>query len=279
VSKPAARLGDGHECPMVEPNGSPHVGGPIIGAGCVTVIIEGQTAATSGDACGCVGPPDKITGGSSGVFIGGKPAARSGDSCEHGGVVISGSATVFIGESMVLKFLLPTDGFDKEPSDKDKIAIVSRVIKECIVLLENRLALLVKDDLGTKERFVKWFGVYAKYTKAVIVKRIIKQIHFFKELRLRMFDKIYNEGEYRRTYAYVYSDDEAHTIYLGNPFWTSEKIKRDTKVAILIHEVSHFESVGNTRDHGYYHQCESLGKDRPDKALYNADSYVFFLGT
>src|ERR1044072_3060585 len=109
VSKPAARLGDGHECPMVEPNGTPHVGGPVIGPGCATVIIEGKPAATEGDACGCVGPPDKITSGSAGVFIGGKPAARTGDSCEHGGIVIGSSTTVFIGERMVLKFLLPTD--------------------------------------------------------------------------------------------------------------------------------------------------------------------------
>jgi uncharacterized Zn-binding protein involved in type VI secretion len=278
MSKPAARLGDGHACPMVEPNGIPHVGGPIIGPGCVTVIIEGQPAATEGDACGCAGPPDKITGGSSGVFIGGKPAARSGDSCEHGGVVIGGSARVFIGERMVLKFLLPTDGFDEEPPDKEKIAIVSQVIKECIVLLENRLALLVGDDPETIESFVKWFGIFSIYTKAVIVKRITKQIEFFKELRLRMFDKIYNEGEYRKTYAYVYSDDEAYTIYLGNPFWNTETLKKDSKVGILIHEVSHFESIGNTRDHGYRHQCDSLGRERPDKALYNADSYEFFLG-
>src|SRR5689334_12004101 len=106
VSKPAARLGDGHDCPMVGPNGVPHVGGPIIGPGSATVIIEGRAAATEDDACSCAGPPDKITSGSSGVFIGGKPAARSGDSSEHGGVVIGGSTTVFIGERMVLKFLL-----------------------------------------------------------------------------------------------------------------------------------------------------------------------------
>ena len=277
MSKPAARLGDGHACPMIEPNGTPHVGGPIIGPGCITVIIEGQPAATAGDACVCVGPTDKITGGSSGVFIGGKPAARSGDSCEHGGVVIGGSATVFIGESMVLKFLLPTDGFDKEPSDKEKIAIVSRVIKECIVLLENRLDLLIKDDPETKEMFVKWFGVFAKYTKAVIVKRITKQIEFFKELKLRMFDKIAYEGDYRKLFAMVYSSDERYTIYLGNNFWSNKPSKKYAKTTVLIHEVSHFESLGGTLDQDYDDECEDLAKKRPHIALYNADSYAFFI--
>jgi uncharacterized Zn-binding protein involved in type VI secretion len=278
VSKPAARLGDGHACPMVEPNGTPHIGGPIIGPGCITVIIEGQPAATEGDACGCAGPPDKITGGSSGVFIGGKPAARSGDSCEHGGVVIGGSATVFIGEPMVLKFLLPTEGFDKEPPDKEKIAIVSKVIKECIVLLENRLELLVRDDPETKERFEKWLGPYAKYTKAVIVNRIKRQVAFFKDLRLRMFDKIAYEIHYRTVIAQVYRTDPCLAIYLGNPFWATNGLDRNAKEAILIHEVSHFEGIGNTIDRGYGEkECEDVAKTSPHLALHNADSYALFI--
>lgn len=277
VSKPAARLGDGHGCPMIEPNGTPHIGGPIIGPGCITVIIEGQPAATEGDACGCAGPPDKITVGSSGVFIGGKPAARSGDSCEHGGVVIGGSATVFIGEQMVLKFLLPTDGFDEEPSDKEKIAIVSRVIKECIVLLERKLPLLIKNDPGTIESFVKWFGPYEDERKAVIVGRMERQIAFFRELNLRMFDKIAYEIHYRSTIAWVYTTDSNHIIFLGNPFWDNKTLKSYSREETLIHEVSHFKSIGNTRDHKYDIECESLAKRKPDKALYNADSYAYFI--
>jgi uncharacterized Zn-binding protein involved in type VI secretion len=277
VSKPAARLGDGHACPMVEPNGTPHVGGPIIGPGCVTVIIEGQPAATTGDACSCVGPPDKIMGGSSGVFIGGKPAARSGDSCEHGGVVIGGSATVFIGERLVLKFLLPTDGFDDEPSDKEKIAIVSQVIKECIALLENKLPLLIKNDPGTIESFVKWFGPCEDERKAVIVGRMERQIAFFKELNLRMFDKIAYEGDYQKLFAMVYATDECHTIYLGNHFWKDKSLKKSKRETVLIHEISHFKSIGRTKDYDYDGFCEDLPNISLRKALFNADSYAFFL--
>ena len=275
MSKPAARVGDGHDCPMVEPNGTPHVGGPIIGPGCVTVIIEGQPAATEGDACGCAGPPDKITGGSSGVFIGGKPAARAGDSCEHGGVVIGGSATVFIGERIVLKFLLPTDGFT-EPSDKEKITIVKNVIKECIVLLENRLALLVRNDPETEERFVKWFGPYTLERKVVIAGRMERQIAFFKELKLRMFDKIEYVIHYRNEYAEVYPKNKCRTIYLGNPFW-NKKLKIYTREAVLIHEVSHFKGIGDTKDYQYDEACVNLARDEPREALFNADSYAFFI--
>ncbi len=101
MGKPAARIGDMHICPMVTPAvvPIPHVGGPITGPGCPTVLIGGQPAAVMGDMCVCTGPPDTIVLGSTGVFIGGKPAARMGDQCAHGGAVILGCFTVMIGET------------------------------------------------------------------------------------------------------------------------------------------------------------------------------------
>ena len=75
MGKPAARVGDMHTCPMVDPGPKPHVGGPIMPPGCPTVFIGGMPAARVGDMATCVGPPDSIAMGSTGVFIGGKPAA------------------------------------------------------------------------------------------------------------------------------------------------------------------------------------------------------------
>ena len=101
MGKPAARIGDMHMCPMVTPGlpPVPHVGGPITGPGCPTVLIGGMPAAVMGDMCVCVGPPDTIILGSTGVFFGGKPAARMGDQCAHGGAITIGCPTVLIGES------------------------------------------------------------------------------------------------------------------------------------------------------------------------------------
>ena len=94
---PAARLGDMHMCPMVAPPGIPHVGGPIIGPGCPTVLIGSIPAAVMGDMVTCVGPPDTILGGSATVRIGGRPAARMGDATAHGGTITVGLPTVQIG--------------------------------------------------------------------------------------------------------------------------------------------------------------------------------------
>lgn len=90
MSKPAARVGDFHACPMVNPGPVPHVGGPITGPGCPTVLLGGQPAARVGDMAVCAGPPDVVALGSGSVLFGGQPAARMGDSTAHGGVIAVG---------------------------------------------------------------------------------------------------------------------------------------------------------------------------------------------
>ncbi|TGE14009.1 PAAR domain-containing protein [Hymenobacter elongatus] len=95
----AARLTDMHTCPMQTPAVPPipHVGGPILGPGCPTVLIGKLPAARLGDSAMCVGPPDSIVQGSATVLIGGMPAARMGDATAHGGSIVLGCFTVLIG--------------------------------------------------------------------------------------------------------------------------------------------------------------------------------------
>ena len=95
---PAARITDMHVCPMVT-GIVPHVGGPILPAGCPTVLIGMLPAARVSDMCVCVGPPDVIAKGSATVLIGNMPAARMGDNTAHGGVIVLGCPTVIIGDS------------------------------------------------------------------------------------------------------------------------------------------------------------------------------------
>jgi len=94
---PAARVTDMHTCPMTT-GPVPHVGGPILPPGAPTVLIDFLPAATVTSMATCVGPPDVIIKGSSGVFINFLPAARLGDQTAHGGVIVLGSFTCMIGE-------------------------------------------------------------------------------------------------------------------------------------------------------------------------------------
>src|SRR5512137_1539801 len=68
---PAARVGDMHVCPMLNPGvpPPPHVGGPIT-KGSASVNIGGAPAARVGDMLTCSGPPDTIAMGCPTVLIG-----------------------------------------------------------------------------------------------------------------------------------------------------------------------------------------------------------------
>ena len=85
-----------HICPMFD-GPKPHVGGPILPAGEVTVLIGGLPSARVGDQALCIGPTDILAEGSATVLIGGQPAARLGDATAHGGKIVVGCATVLIG--------------------------------------------------------------------------------------------------------------------------------------------------------------------------------------
>ena len=66
----AARVGDMHTCPMVDPGPKPHVGGPILPPCEPTVLIGNMPAARVGDKATCTGPPDPIAMGEATVLIG-----------------------------------------------------------------------------------------------------------------------------------------------------------------------------------------------------------------
>lgn len=96
---PAARVTDMHACPAATPAPIPvpHVGGPILGPGAITVLIGKLPAARVGDMAVCVGPPDSIVKGSATVLTMSMPQARVMDSCAHGGVIMVGFPTVLVG--------------------------------------------------------------------------------------------------------------------------------------------------------------------------------------
>jgi uncharacterized Zn-binding protein involved in type VI secretion len=99
MGMPAARVGDMHVCPLVTPGVPPipHVGGPILPPGGVTVLICGMPAARVTDMAVCVGPPDLIALGSFTVITMGMPQARLSDMCAHGGKIVMGAPTVLVG--------------------------------------------------------------------------------------------------------------------------------------------------------------------------------------
>lgn len=99
--KPAATLGSMHVCPMCSGT-VPHVGGPVMGPGIPTVLINGKPAAVMGDKCTCVGPPDTIIKGNPMVLVDGKPMVCMGDMTAHGGSIVVGEPNILVGSATPL---------------------------------------------------------------------------------------------------------------------------------------------------------------------------------
>lgn len=93
---PAARIADMHVCPMVT-GIIPHVGGPILPPGGITVLVGKMPAARVGDMATCVGPPDVIAMGAFTKMFAKMPAARLTSLTAHGGTVVMGFPMVMIG--------------------------------------------------------------------------------------------------------------------------------------------------------------------------------------
>jgi len=76
---------------------TPHLGGPIVGAGVSTVLAENRPVSVVSDSATCNGPSDVLIFGSSTVLADNRPVVRMGDPTAHGGVVIMGAPTVLVG--------------------------------------------------------------------------------------------------------------------------------------------------------------------------------------
>jgi len=78
------------------------------------------------------------------------------------------------------------------------------------------------------------------------------------------------------TYAYVYPSDVTHTIHLEGAFWRAPpgnvlNSKVDTQAGTLIHEMMHFDDVGDADDIKY-----GFAILPPSQAIKNADTFEYY---
>lgn len=286
MGKPAARITDMHTCPLF--NGPiPHVGGPIIPACCPTVIIGAMPAARVTDLCTCVGPIDVIVQGSATVFIGGLPAARIGDMTAHGGVIVTGLPTVLIGDSggsagaggaEAKKGGSATGSAPKDQRTKD----IEQAKSDAKALLTKSLDGIKNKSDAAKASAKKWFGDDGDATLQLMQGRIEKEIKKLDSFTTANF--VPAEPGENDCYAYVYPNKE-DKIYLGDDFDSAPATGTNSKASTLIHEMSHYNSVGatddvklaNGKDAYGESNCMKLVKENPAGAKNNADSFENFV--
>lgn len=91
MPKPATAIGCHHSCPLPK-----HTGGPVL-AGSPDVFYEGAAACRQNDPMACESGTDTVAAGSPTVYVNGRQAARLGDPSVHGGQIVQGARSVFIG--------------------------------------------------------------------------------------------------------------------------------------------------------------------------------------
>jgi hypothetical protein len=112
----------------------------------------------------------------------------------------------------------------------------------------------------------------------LILNRIARALNIARCLTTENFNEIENMKTRSSSFALVHYYDEFHTISLGDLFWDANEFRKNTRVMILIHELSHFYDVGCTGDFEYgIDQCLYLSKYERRKALYNAENFERFI--
>jgi len=77
------------------------------------------------------------------------------------------------------------------------------------------------------------------------------------------------------TFAYVYPTDQAQKVYLCD--LTFDYPEYSEKVQTIMHELSHFEVIGDTNDNAYGEStCNNLAKRQPGSARKTADTFAYF---
>jgi len=164
------------------------------------------------------------------------------------------------------------------------------------------------DCEATGDLFVGWFGTDDAAARSKIRQRIVKAIA---KLNLLHASDFINDPT-SNDFAYVEPNTTEHgkyerTVHIGKAFWNSNSDKE--RAGTLVHEVSHFVTVGGTDDVGSEKKdraavdfpgrnpykygdpkkdaasCAAYGGARaarlaikdPTRALENADSFEFFI--
>lgn len=122
------------------------------------------------------------------------------------------------------------------------------------------------------EHVVKWFGEHTqKY-----VNRVLEATHLRVANPAGLTIECSGQVGTCAARTFAFARPSADVIGLCPVFFRRPLHGRDSRLGIIVHEVSHL--AGGTQDHAYSpQQAEELAKSDPIKAAGNADSYEYFI--
>lgn len=155
--------------------------------------------------------------------------------------------------------------------------------REVIASSANAARQYVRDSLrylaGTTplgERYTWWFGPNDSARQATVTTTYANMLQKFdaRAPRYSCSPSACSPG----VFAFVYPTDATHTVSLCSAFWSADVTGTDSKAGSLVHEMSHFVTIGSTQDYAYgqtdAHGLVTAGSY--SQAIHNADSHEYF---
>lgn len=155
--------------------------------------------------------------------------------------------------------------------------------REAIATSVNAARNYVRDSLrylaGTVplgERYTWWFGPNDSARLATVTTTYTNMLQKFdaRAPRYSCSPSACGSG----VFAYVFPSDSTHTVHLCSAFWAAAFTGTDSRAGTLVHEMSHFNTVGATDDWAYgqtaAHALVTSGNYA--QAINNADTHEYF---
>ncbi len=232
------------------------------------IVIHGTEVFVSGNTLHLDGKPIQLNmGGAAGITAALIPA-------EAAAGAIGGGIGVGIGDANGNQKLQKREKATKwQKEHKQDIEGALAKQKE---LLEAKKKQIETWDDKDKANFKEWFGNNDEKSRRVMLDRINKELDLNKATKITDFKPASPSEE--GVFAYVNPDDKNHIINLDKAFNSAATSGSDSKAGVLAHEMSHFKSVGGTKDYVYgMEDAKILAKDHPEKALMNADNFEYYI--
>jgi peptidyl-Lys metalloendopeptidase len=152
--------------------------------------------------------------------------------------------------------------------NSNQISITNAAISSSITAASRSVSCL---NTGCDTLYSTWFGTYTD-SNWNHVSNIFRQVHA--RLNNYEFNGYCNAPQCNaNTYGYVYPSDTTFTVHLCALFWSIPNERENT----IIHEMSHFNSLGRTQDYTYgENNCRNLARTNPNNACRNADNICYF---
>jgi peptidyl-Lys metalloendopeptidase len=158
-------------------------------------------------------------------------------------------------------------------------AMLNESIVEARVMLMQKKAALDRWNADDKAAVKKWMGDDSEATRKMLQERTQRELDSAYKLTPRNFSQMdTSDPDYGSTYAQVYPNDKTHNIQIGGAFAKAPASGVNSRGGTIVHEQSHFNDIGGTKDHKYgTTKAQQLAIDDPSKAQTNADSYEYYI--